>query len=342
MLRARPPCHTKFQQQVNVNSVDLGGVKRVSSVTTARQVVLGTRATIATIVVTLLAMIAFPGGGPARELYFIDVHSQIDRQTHPDTVTALLEQGGVRETILSSTGKASQDVVLSLARRNPTKIIAAVRTKDYNRQAVEGQVRSGKYAAMAEVLVYHVAKAMSNGRQMREVDLEPDDPSVLFALDLASRNHWPFIIHIEFAAAPAAQRTALMNKLEALMTKYPDEPFALIHMGQLDASEIGRLITAHPNVYFIASTSNPITAHRGGQPWTNMFAGRRLAPEWKTLLVDHPDRFLLGFDNVVANNWGPQYLDQIALWRGALVDLPDDAADAFTHGNAERLWHLPR
>jgi predicted TIM-barrel fold metal-dependent hydrolase len=293
-------------------------------------------------VVTLLAMLPFPGGSHARELYLIDVHSQIDRQTQPDTVTKLLEQSGVRETILSSTGNATQDNVLRLAQRNPTKIIAAVRTKDYKGPAVESQVRSGKYGAMAEVLVYHVAKEMSNGRQMRAVDLEPDDPSVLFALDLATRNHWPFIIHIEFAAAPPAQRTALMNKLEALMTKYPDEPFALIHMGQLDASEVGRLIAAHPNVYFIASTSNPITAHRGGQPWTNMFAGRHLAPEWKALLVDHPDRFLLGFDNVVANNWGPEYLDQIALWRGALADLPDEAADAFAHGNAERLWHLPR
>jgi predicted TIM-barrel fold metal-dependent hydrolase len=322
-------------------SKDLSGNSSLS-VARARGIVRVTRAAIGTIVVTLLAMISFPGGSHARELYFIDAHSQIDRQTQPDTVTKLLEQSGVRETILSSTGNASQDKVLSLAQRNPTKIIAAVRTKDYKGPAVEGQVRSGKYGAMAEVLVYHVAKDMSNGRQMRAVDLEPDDPSVLFALDLAIRNHWPFIIHIEFAAAPPAQRTALMNKLEALMTKYADEPFALIHMGQLNASEVGRLIAAHPNAYFIASTSNPITAHRGGQPWTNMFAGRHLAPEWKALLVDHPDRFLLGFDNVVANNWGPEYLDQIALWRGALADLPDDAADAFAHGNAERLWHLPR
>ncbi len=300
-----------------------------------------TRPSIAALV-TLLAMVALPGGSHARELYFIDVHSQIDRQTHPDTVTALLEQGGVRETILSSTGNATQDAVLSLVRRNPAKIIAAVRTKFYNRQAVESQVRSGKYGAMAEVLVYHVAKEISSGRQMGAVNLEPDDPSVLFALDLAIRNHWPFIIHIEFAAAPAAQRAALMNKLEALMAKYQDEPFLLIHMGQLDASEVGRLIGAHSNIYFIASTSNPFTAHRGGQPWTDMFAGRRLAPEWKALFIDHPDRFLLGFDNVVANNWGPEYLNQITLWRGALVDLPDDAADAFAHGNAERLWHLPR
>jgi hypothetical protein len=101
MLRMRPPYHTKFHQQVNVNSADLSGVKKVSLVATARQVLRGTRAAIATIAVTLLALVVFPGESPGRELYFIDVHSQIDRQTHPDTVTALLEQGGVRETILS-------------------------------------------------------------------------------------------------------------------------------------------------------------------------------------------------------------------------------------------------
>jgi predicted TIM-barrel fold metal-dependent hydrolase len=322
-----------------------------SLVATARQPVRGTRAVSAAILVTLLALSAFAGESHAREVYFIDVHSQVDRQVDSQTVVALLNQGGVRETILSSTGNASQEKVLDLARRNPAQIIAAVRTKGYMtttppdryRQTVDAQVRSRAYGAMAEVLVYHAAKSAEGGRvNFPEVSVEPDDPRVLFALDLAIRNRWPFIIHIEFAALPAAQRTVFMTKFEALLAKYPDEPFALIHMGQLDASEVGRLIAAHPNVCFIASTSNPITANRGNQPWTNMFAGRRLAAEWKALLVGHPDRFLLAFDNVVAPSWGQQYLGQIALWRGALADLPDDVADSFAHGNAERLWHLPR
>ena len=306
---------------------------------------------IAGLVVILLTLTAFSGESHARGVYLIDVHSQIDLQTDPQTVMSLLEPGGVRETILSTTGNASQDKVLSLARRDRAKIIAAVRTKGYMtttppdryRNTVDAQVRSGAYGAMAEVLMYHAVKSMGGGQVTApEIAVEPDDPRVLFALDLAIRHHWPFIAHIEFAGLPAAGRAGYMTKFEALAAKYPTEPFALIHMGQLDASEVARLIAAHPNVYFIASTSNPITAHRGAQPWTNMFVGRRLTAEWKALLVGHPDRFVLAFDNVVARNWEHEYLRQIALWRDALADLPDDAGDAFAHGNAERLWHLPK
>jgi hypothetical protein len=84
-----------------------------------------------------------------------------------------------------------------------------------------------------------------------------------------------------------------------------------------------------------------VAARRGGQPWTNIFEGTSLTGQWKALLSSHPDRFVLAFDNVVAANWGPSYLSQIQLWRRALQDLPDSAAQMIAHGNAERLWRIP-
>lgn len=44
-----------------------------------------------------------------------------------------------------------------------------------------------------------------------------------------------------------------------------------------------------------------------------MLAGRLLGADWKALLVSHPDRFVLAFDNVTAGNWKREYLRQIAL-----------------------------
>ena len=72
-----------------------------------------------------------------------------------------------------------------------------------------------------------------------------------------------------------------------------------------------------------------------------MFAGRRLKGAWRKLMIDHPDRFILAFDNVFAEHWGDYYLEQIELWRKALETLPEDVAHAIAHKNAERLWHLP-
>ena len=53
----------------------------------------------------------------------IDAHSQIDRRVDPDTVLTLLEQGGVKRTIVSTTGGAREDILLKLARRVAGKII---------------------------------------------------------------------------------------------------------------------------------------------------------------------------------------------------------------------------
>jgi hypothetical protein len=59
------------------------------------------------------------------------------------------------------------------------------------------------------------------------------------------------------------------------------------------------------------------------------------------VVTDHPDRFILAFDNVWPEFWGKFYLDQAALWRTALNKLPSNVAHALAHGNAERLWNLP-
>jgi len=300
-----------------------------------------------------LAALIAPTAAQAQDapasLYLIDAHSQIDNRTDPSVVVHLMDEGGVRRLILSTTGKASQEVVLSLARQFPGRIVPAVRTKHYMtqtpvgrfKQMLEEQADSGAYGAMAEVLLYHAPKPMDEGRfEAPEVVVAPDDARVAIALDTAIAHRWPFIAHIEFAAA-GSRRTEFMTKFETLIARHPQEPFLVIHLGQLDTAEVGRLIADHPNVYFLTSMATPIAARRGGQPWTNMFETASLTGEWKAMLTAHPDRFVLAFDNVVASNWGPSYLSQIRLWRRALQELPDAAAQMIAHGNAERLWRLP-
>ena len=161
------------------------------------------------------------------------------------------------------------------------------------------------------------------------------------ALKAAVQKGWPFIIHIEFAGA-GEERNTYMAAMEAMVRKHPSHPFALIHMGQLQQKEVERLIRNHSNLYFLTSRANSVSAKTASHmPWTNMFKGNVLHPQWKTLILRNPDRFILAFDNVFARNWGKFYLKQIAVWRKALADLPSEVAHAIAHRNAERLWRLP-
>ena len=73
-----------------------------------------------------------------------------------------------------------------------------------------------------------------------------------------------------------------------------------------------------------------------------MFKGDLLAPDWHELVVEHPDRFILTFDNVWPDQWGDFYLKEAEYWHKALEALPSDVARVVAHGNAERLWNISK
>jgi len=71
-----------------------------------------------------------------------------------------------------------------------------------------------------------------------------------------------------------------------------------------------------------------------------MFENDGLAPEWKTLIVTNPKRFIFALDNVWPNHWRNDYEEQVSLWKNALNKLPPEVAHAVAHGNTESLWKL--
>ncbi len=279
------------------------------------------------------------------DIPLIDAHSQVSEAVDPAQVIALMDRAGVQRTILSTNGRMRPGELVAFASRYPGRIIPAVSPRIKQRGFeepwfLERQIRMGGFGAIAEVLIYHAQK----GNRVPLITTDLDGPQVATALGYARRERWPLILHIEFGAA-GRQREVLMRQVGTLLAQYPEQPFALIHMAQLDPSHARSLIATHGNVYFIASHANPIFAARGKgrEPWTSMFSpfGSGLSADWRELIVEHPDRFILGFDNVYPEDWGEFYLSQVALWRSALAALPPAVAHAMAHGNAERLWRLP-
>jgi predicted TIM-barrel fold metal-dependent hydrolase len=290
------------------------------------------------------------GGVSAHPIPLIDAHSQIEAAIAPERIVELMDAAGVSRTILSARHGTSVEAMVDFARRHPGRVTAAVRSKGeaYRvkplrvfRAFLDKQAKFPEFAAIAEVLIFHAKKTNKKGKTIApRVAFPPGHNKVAPALELALRRGWPFVAHIEFASLGAA-RESYMTRFEAMVRAHPDHPFVLIHMGQLGAGEVARLIAAHRNLYFITSHTTPVTLGETDEPWTAMFAGPELLPEWRALMVRHPGRFVLGFDNVWARHWEKFYLPQVRLWRSALAALPDGVAHAVAHGNAERLWNLP-
>lgn len=295
---------------------------------------------IATIFVALLHVTCAEG----EELYFVDAHSQVDHKVVPlQKVISLMKQGGVNHTILSARGKLTGKVIQAFASQFPEHVSPAVRTKGkpYDTgspkyyKTMKAQVESGRYSAIAEVLLYHAKK----GSKAPEYIVYPEDKRVLAALNYAIDNRWPFVVHIEFASL-SGKRKRFMESLEGMLDQYPEHPFVLTHMGQLKARACQRLIENHKNIYFHTGWTNPAAVKSSNQPWVNVFKGQHLAPEWRDLFIQYPERFIFALDNVFAEHWSDFYLEQMAYWQKALVELPIKAAHLIAHGNAERLWHI--
>ena len=293
-----------------------------------------------------LLVVTWANCGEKESLYFIDAHSQVDQQVLPlDKIIDLMRQAGVHHTILSSRGKLKGKDLLSFSSRYRDKITPAVRTKGKHYdtasskyyKSIESQVASGKYSAIAEILLYHAKK----GDKAPEYVVYPEDKRVLTALEHAIDNHWPFIVHIEFGSLYGKKRKRFMVSLEAMLDDYPDQPFVLTHMGQLKPEECQRLIDNHVNIHFHTGWTNPAAVRSSTQPCVNLFRGRRLAPDWRDLFIPYPERFVFALDNVFAEHWTDFYAKQMEYWTEALSDLPVEAAHLIAHGNAERLWHIP-
>jgi len=298
------------------------------------------------IVLFLFLSLSLSGNGIASELYFIDAHSQVDQLVkNLDLIIKRMDASGVYCTILAARAGRTDQEIAAFAQKNPDRIVPSIRTKSkiYNKnkpkyyKKLGKSVASGQFKAMAELLMYHAQK----GDKAPEIVVYPDDRRILFALEETIKMGCPLVIHIEFKSLTGKKRKKFMDLMEGLLDSRPDHPFALNHMGQLNAPEVKRLIEKHGNIHFLTAHTNPVITRLSKQPWTNMFTGKKLKPEWKELMIRYPERFVFAMDNVWDRHWKKFYRDQIKYWRNAMADLPADVTPAVAHQNAERLWKIP-
>ena len=281
----------------------------------------------------------------ADNIPLIDAHSQLPSPETAANVIELMDKAGISKVILSFRGAGRANHVIKLGIKHPDRIIPSIKTKGINYiegtekfySTLAGHLKSPAFGAMAETILWHAKK----GNKAPEQIVDIMSKQVQTSLKAALKKGWPFIIHIEFAAARAAgDGERFMTMLDGLLKAYPDHPFPMIHMGQLQAKEVAALIGKYPNIYFITSHSNPVIAGKSGPPWVDMFIDDVLAPEWKKMMIEHPDRFIFGIDNVWPQHWGDIYIEQVNYWRNALAELPHEVAHMIGHRNAERLWGL--
>jgi predicted TIM-barrel fold metal-dependent hydrolase len=98
---------------------------------------------------------------------------------------------------------------------------------------------------------------------------------------------------------------------------------------------VRRLLQTHPNLYCELSYRGSIYPGLTRLP---IDTGGRLRPEWKALLEEFPDRFVLGTD--VDEPIVSRYAEFVQFWRGVLSQLSPETAGKIAYQNGERLLKL--
>ena len=91
---------------------------------------------------------------------------QVGQDIELENIVGLMREAGVKKTILAARGDRKANEIADLAETYPEQIVAAVRTKSkhYQRNTnnyykkLSKQLNSGRFNAMAELLLYHAQR----------------------------------------------------------------------------------------------------------------------------------------------------------------------------------------
>jgi predicted TIM-barrel fold metal-dependent hydrolase len=175
---------------------------------------------------------------------------------------------------------------------------------------------------------------------MRRRRVATDGPYFRQLLTIAKKQGRPVPMHMQFHGESVQQ-------LSRLLQDHPDGAVLLSHCGKdAAAKDVRAMLEKHPNLYCdLSFRGAPLATVESRQdPARLIFWGSGLLqaagikPEWRQLIEDHPDRFMVGIDDV--HSWGI-YDDTVAAIReGVLAQLTPATAEKVAYRNAVRLFRL--
>ncbi len=249
----------------------------------------------------------------AQTLPIFDAHIHYSRSSwdelSADAALQILKKGGVIRAFVSST---PDDGTLRLFEKDPKLVVPVLRpyrTREdmaaWHRDPqilayLKERIRKGRgiYRGIGE---FHMSRGDAGSDVFRQIAA------------LAAKENLFFHAHVDdVVIAEIAQLNPYVCVLWA-------------HAGMTAGPEtVGKLLDRYANLW-VGLALRWDVSHSGA-----------LVPEWRTLFLRHPDRFLVGTDTWVTNQWSvlPETLDGFRIW---LRLLPRDVAEKIAYKNAGKL-----
>ena len=254
----------------------------------------------------------------------IDLHFHFANGWDMDAFTRHMDSLGVAQAGNAARG-APDSLALEWAERYPGRFIPFA-----GKEAIRGFIRSDGERAWTlqapAVIAYlrQLEDALKAGqfKGIGEINIYPgprfpaDSPLMQRLWSLSAAYRVPLSIHMDARDEPVAE-------MERLLASDRRGTLIWAHAGGAGPAPVRRLMQAHPNLYADLSGRLP--------------ALMRIR-EWKVLLEEFPDRFVIGSDVPTL----AEFVDTIRSWRKVLDQLPPATARKLGHENAERLLNPGR
>jgi len=177
-------------------------------------------------------------------------------------------------------------------------------------QQLEAALKAGAFKGIGEIDIH------PSGAYQTSPGFPADSPLMQHLWSLSAKYQVPLSVHLD-------ARDETVAALERLVGSDRRGILLWGHAGGAPPALVRRLMKAYPNLYADLS-------------------GRLLAvtrvPEWKILLEEFPDRFVLGTDAFALSG----FVHAISTWRKVLDQLSAPTARKLAHENAERLLNPGR
>ena len=147
-------------------------------------------------------------------------------------------------------------------------------------------------------------------------------------------------IHIdnEEANLPVIRKIVQLANKHNLMLHVHSDAKAITYLYEQDPD--ARILWAHGGFEYAYIIRNLLDKH--ASLWVDLsfrreiFNNSRFLPDWRELLIDHADRFMLGIDTYTPQRW--LRIQPVMGWQRQLLNaLPTDAAKKIANGNGERV-----
>lgn len=228
-----------------------------------------------------------------------------------DQALEYLAENRIQRAIVSSTPAEGTERLYRLA---PERIIPFIRPYRTLKDVLT-------WHSNPEILAYIKSKAASGiyrGFGEFHMWIEHMEGSILpEVMQVAADNQWALSAHTD------------VETIEALIQMQPQVVVIWAHCGfDYPASGVRQLFEKYATAYCELSLHEELTDEDDN-----------LTPEWKALLEEHPDRFMVGIDTYKNSRWGDLavHANHVQEWLG---QLSPQAAQLIANGNVSRLFSL--